>query len=162
MRNLSLCAGAALALLVGGQALAAENSNRVEAKATPDQAWALIGDFCGIKNWHPAIATCELSEMDGAKIRTLTAKDGAKFVEKLVKWDDAGRSYTYAILESPLPVEKYVSTLKVEEDDEPGKVAIIWSSSFEPKGVSETDARKVVADIYVAGLLALKNTLKGK
>lgn len=162
MKLSMLCAAAALTLLGAGQALAAENSNRVEAKATVEQAWAKIGDFCGIKDWHPAIADCQLSEQDGAKIRTLTAKDGAKFVEKLVKWDDAGTAYTYEILESPLPVEKYVSTLKVEGDDEPGKVAIIWSSTFEPKGVSETEARKIVADVYVAGLVALKSSLKGK
>ena len=57
-------------------------------------------------------------------------------------------------------METYVSTLKVEEDDEPGKVAIIWSSTFEPKGVTEREARKIVADIYLAGLISLKKKLK--
>ncbi|MFA5123512.1 SRPBCC family protein [Zavarzinia sp.] len=158
MRSLIIAA----VLLAAGPALAAENSNRVEAKADAAKAWGLIGDFCGIKAWHPAIADCVLSEQDGAKIRTLTTKDGAKFVEKLVAWDDAGHSYTYEILQGPLPVEHYRSTLKVEEDDEPGKVAITWSSTFDPKGVSETDARKAVADVYLAGLLSLKKTLNGK
>jgi hypothetical protein len=162
MRKTSIYCGLVLAALACSPALAEKNSNRVEAKASVDKAWTLIGDFCGIKTWHPAIASCELSEKDGAKIRTLTTKDGAKFVEKLVKWDDKGTSYTYQILESPLPIENYVSTLKVEEDDEPGKVAITWSSTFDPKGVKGDVARKAVADIYLAGLLALKADLKGK
>ncbi|MFC2252570.1 SRPBCC family protein [Labrys portucalensis] len=162
MRIATLVGAVAVLGLACSPALAEKNSNRVEGKGTPAQAWALIGDFCGIKTWHPAIDSCELSEKDGAKIRTLTTKDGAKFVEKLVKWDDKDTSYTYAILESPLPIENYVSTLKVEEDDEPGKIAITWSSTFDPKGVSGDAARKAVADIYLAGLLQLKAKLKGK
>jgi hypothetical protein len=162
MKNLTIGCGLALAVLCAEPALATKNSNRVEGKGTVEQAWKLIGDFCGIKNWHPVITGCEISEKDGVKIRTLTTKDGSKFVEKLVKWDDKDTSYTYEILESPLPVEKYVSILKVEPDDEPGKVAITWSSTFEPKGASEAVARKAVADIYLAGLLALKADLKGK
>ena len=162
MRNVSIGCGLVVAAMACSPALAEKNSNRVEGKGTVAQAWALIGDFCGIKTWHPAIASCELSDKDGAKIRTLTTKDGAKFVEKLVNWDDKGTSYTYQILESPLPVENYVSTLKVEEDDEPGKVAITWSATFDPKGATGPAARKVVADIYLAGLLKLKADLKGK
>jgi len=162
MRVSTVVGALAVLGLACGPALAEKNSNRIEGKGTPAQAWALIGDFCGIKAWHPAIASCELSEKGGDKIRTLTTKDGAKFVEKLVKWDDKGTSYTYAILESPLPIENYVSTIKVEEDDEPGKVAITWSSTFDPKGVPAQTARKAVADIYLAGLLELKAKLKGK
>jgi len=162
MRYVSILCGLALAAAIGGQAMAEKNSNRCEGKGTVAQTWALIGDFCGIKNWHPAIVSCELSEKNGAKIRTLMTKDGAKFVEKLVKWDDQNTSYTYQILESPLPIENYVSTIKVEEDDEPGKVAVTWSSTFDPKGVKPEVARKAVADVYLAGLLALKAQLKGK
>lgn len=162
MKRLTFIGALTIAALVAGEASAAKNSNRVEGVATLDQAWALIGDFCGIKNWHPAVTKCEETEKDGAKIRTLTTKDGSTFVEKLVKWDDKDHSYTYEALESPLPVTNYVSTLKLEEDDEPGKVAITWSSTFEPKGVPERAAKKAVADIYLAGLLALKAKMKGK
>jgi hypothetical protein len=162
MRALPVLGGLALAVLVVGSASAAKNSNRVEANASPDAAWAAVGDFCGVKNWHPAIADCTLSRENGAEIRTLTTKDGGKFVEKLVKWDDKNHSYTYEILESPLPVTRYVSTFKVEEDDEPGKVAIIWSAEFEPKGATEREARAKVGEIYVAGLLGLKSKLPKK
>ena len=162
MRGVFIGCGLMIAAFFSTPALAAKNSNRIEGKGTTAQAWSLVGDFCGVKNWHPAIQTCELSEKDGAQIRTLTTKDGGKFVEKLVKWDDKNTSYTYQILESPLPVKDYVSTLKVEEDDEPGKVAVTWSSTFEPNGVSEQAAQKAVADVYLAGLLKLKSELKGK
>ena len=161
-RSLTISCGLVAATLGAGQALAVQNSNRVEGRGTTARAWSLVGDFCGIKAWHPAIKDCVLSERDGAKIRTLTARDGSTFVEQLVKWDDKDTSYTYRILQSPLPVADYLSTLKVEEDDEPGKVAITWSSTFEPKGTSEEEARKAVSAVYLAGLLQLKSELKGK
>ena len=91
MRIVATVFGIAMGLLTTGDALAAKNSNRIEGKGTAAQAWALIGDFCGVTAWHPAIAKCETSVRDGARIRTLTAKEGAVFVEKLAKWDDEGR-----------------------------------------------------------------------
>jgi len=155
MRSAMLAGTAVLALVASVPAQAAEVSKVIEAKGTVDKAWAALGDFCGIKDWHPAIANCVLSEKDGAKIRTLTTKDGGVLVEKMTQWDDAGHSYGYAILESPLPVANYVSTIAVK-DAAGGAVSISWSSTFDPKGASEEDASKVIAGIYDAGLGALK------
>ncbi|HTO82836.1 MAG TPA: SRPBCC family protein [Methylomirabilota bacterium] len=155
MRSAMLAGTAVLALVASVPAQAAEVSKVIEAKGTVDKAWAALGDFCGIKDWHPAIANCVLSEKDGAKIRTLTTKDGGVLVEKMTQWDDAGHSYGYAILESPLPVANYVSTIAVK-DAAGGAVSITWSSTFDPKGASEEDASKVIAGIYDAGLGALK------
>jgi len=155
MRGVMLAGAAVLALVASVPAQAAEVSKVIEAKGTVDKAWAALGDFCGIKDWHPAIANCVLSEKDGAKIRTLTTKDGGVLVEKMTQWDDAGHSYGYAILESPLPVANYVSTIAVK-DGAGGAVSITWSSAFDPKGASEEDARKAIAGIYDAGLGALK------
>ena len=147
--RITIPAGAALlALTVAGTASAT------------DKAWAALGDFCGIKDWHPVIANCVLSEKDGAKIRTLTTKDGAVLVEKQTQWDDAGHAYGYAILESPLPVANYVSTIAVKDGAEAGTVAITWSSTFDPKGASEADASKVIGGIYDAGLSSLKAKLE--
>src|SRR5262245_18722341 len=115
MRSVMLAGTALLALAASAPAQAAEVSKAIEAKGTVGKAWSALGDFCGIKDWHPAIANCVLSEKDGAKIRTLTTKDGGVLVEKLTQWDDAGHSYGYAILESPLPVANYVSTIAVKD-----------------------------------------------
>src|SRR5689334_7295341 len=100
IRCVHLAGAALLALATSVPAPAVEVSNSAAIKGTLNKAWAALGDFCGIKDWHPAIANCVLSEKDGAKIRTLTTKDGGVFVEKMTQWDDAGHSYGYAILES--------------------------------------------------------------
>jgi hypothetical protein len=126
------------------------------AKATPAsaaEAWAAIGDFCGIAAWHPAVATCVPSEKDGATYRTLTLKDGAKLIEKQVSFDAKAMSYTYTIEDGPLPVANYTSTLKVVPGDK--GATIDWSGSFDAKGAPDADAVKAIAGIYDGGVDAL-------
>ncbi len=120
----------------------------LEVPAAPDKVWAALGDYCGIAAWHPAIAKCELSE--DKKVRTLTTSDGGKFVEPLEKWDDGAMYYTYRIQESPLPVENYVSTIRVMGAGD--KSTVEWSSVFDPKGVTAEEATETLNGIYRAGL----------
>jgi uncharacterized protein YndB with AHSA1/START domain len=138
--------------IMTGFAYAAEVKESTEIAAAPDKVWAAIGDFCGIASWHPVIAKCELSE--DKKVRTLTTGDGAKLIEPLESWDDAGMSYTYRIQESPLPVDNYVSTIKITGSGD--KSMVEWSSTFDPKGASEDEAKKVMSGIYQAGFEGLK------
>lgn len=137
---------------IAGVAQAAEVKETIEIAAAPGKVWVAIGDFCGIANWHPAVAKCELSE--DKKVRTLTTGDGAKLIEPLERWDDAGMTYTYRIQESPLPVDNYISTIKVTGSGD--KSMIEWSSTFDPKGVSEDEATKVMSGLYQAGFEGLK------
>ncbi len=98
--------------------------------------------------------------MDGAdKVRTLTAKDGAQFVEKQVAWDDGGKSYTYTILTSPLPITGYKSTLGVSGSGD--TATLIWTGSF-TENTPDNGADKVVSSIYQAGLGGLKTKLESK
>jgi uncharacterized protein YndB with AHSA1/START domain len=150
----SLAAGAAALMAMASAASAASVSEKVEIAAAPAKVWAALGDFCGISAWHPAIAKCTLAEADGKKVRTLTTGDGATFVESLEGWDDAGMSYSYRIQSSPLPLENYLSTIKVSGEGD--KSTIEWSSTFDPKGASEDDAKKIVSTIYQAGFEGLK------
>ena len=68
----------AAALAFCPAAMALEVTKSVDAPEPPAVAWKAIGDFCGIANWHPAVAKCEPSTKDGATMRLLTLKDGAK------------------------------------------------------------------------------------
>ena len=145
-------AAAALAVALATPALALEAKKEIKVDASEDAAWAAIGEFCAISSWHPAVEKCELSEKDGKTIRTLSLKGGGTIVEELVEFDAADHSYTYVILESPLPVANYKSTIGVEYDD--GTV-IEWEGSFDAKGAPDADALKVIEGIYDAGLSAL-------
>jgi len=158
MKGLSGLTAAMLLALTGG-VHAAEVTETIEVEASPDSVWAAIGDFCGIKEWHPVIEGCDVKNDGDDKVRTLTTKDGAQFVEKQTAWDDAGKSYTYTILSSPLPLTAYTSTLGVSGS---GTVSTItWTGSFTPNA-ADGSVEKVVASIYQAGLGGIKSRLDAK
>jgi hypothetical protein len=144
---LVLAAGSAALLLSCVSAFAIESSYSAKSDNLPDTSWLKVGDFCGIGGWHPAVAKCVLSH--GNKIRTLTLKGGGTIVERLLKWDDSDKSYTYTIVSSPLPVKSYVSTIKVVPDGNGSDV--VWTGKYKAKGASDDAAKKVIDNIYKAG-----------
>lgn len=152
MRRVSIALG--IAFLASGPALALDVTEKIEVKAAPDKVWAAIGDFCGIAGWHPAIAKCEPGEAEGVKKRTLTTQDGAVLKEDLKAWDDQTMSYTYTIVESPLPVSNYLSTIKVTGSGDSSTIE--WTSTFDAKDAPDDKAKEVISGIYKAGLESLK------
>ena|SRR3984893_9673889 len=147
------------ALVALGLFAVATTAQAVESKASKttsqpvDAVWQKIGDFCGIGQWHPAIAKCELSA--DKKDRTLTLKGGGTIVEHLVHWSDKMHSYTYKIVSSPLPVEHYVSTIHVSPAKSGSGSVISWRGHYSAKGASDADAKKAIDGVYDAGLTAL-------
>ena len=148
-------------LFVGGvsaSASAVEVSREAVIDAAPGRVWQVMGAFCSISEWHPVIARCEEQTVDGAPHRRLTTQDGGVLLERLLEHDNDGMAYSYSIVESPLPVQDYRSTISVA--DEGGKAKVTWRSSFEPKGISGEEAGKIVGGIYDAGLEALKTKVR--
>lgn len=150
-RSGSLVAAALVAgSTVGAQAASVDKS--IDVKAPASKVWAMIGSFCSIKDWHPAIGQC--TEENG--VRTLVTKDGkAKFVEK--KLGSTSMSYTYAIENSPLPISGYKSTLKVTSKGA-NESTVDWSSTFTPEKGKDEAASSAIAGIYQAGLDNIQKT----
>jgi hypothetical protein len=119
-----------------------------EVATAPDVLWEKIGDFLALDTWLTGIPPME-SENDGT-IRRIGAGDNA-IVEELI--DRGERSYTYRIVQGPLPVTDYVSTLSVSPSGDGSLVE--WKSTFEPSGVPEEQAVTIVQNIYSAGLANL-------
>ncbi|MGV1013811.1 MAG: SRPBCC family protein [Methyloceanibacter sp.] len=144
------------AALIGWSAYAeaVEVKKRREAPGTPADVWAVVGDFCAVKNWHPAVAECEEFTEGPDTFRTLTLQDGGKIKEKLT--NKGATTYSYEIIESPLPVKNYSATLTVGEDDEPERVEIVWTAKFDANGTSDEDAQKLIAGIFEAGVAGIK------
>ena len=119
-----------------------------EVTTAPDVLWEKIGDFMGLDKWVSGIPPME-SDNDG-KVRRIGQGDNA-IVEELV--DTGERSYSYRIVQGPLPVKDYVSTLSVAPSGDGSLVE--WKSTFEPDGVPEEQAVMIVQGIYSAGLANL-------
>ena len=135
-----------------------ERVMRLEVSAA--KAWDLLRDFNGLPKWLPIIETSELREEGGAPIRKLTLPDGVVVEEKLENLDDAGMSCTYSIVQSPLPVADYLSTIRVAADGD-AACNVHWVGEFEPSGAPEAEAVGFIEGVYDAGLGGLKKALAG-
>lgn len=156
MRFMTLASAAALSL-AATSAFATESTASIEIAAPATKVWKTASpDFCGLGTFHPAVEKCALS--DNGKTRTLSLKGGGAIVEKRLSWSAKKRSYSYAIVESPLPVQDYKSTFTVKSAGR-GKSIVTWTGSYQPKGAPEADAKKAIDGIYTSGLDALKAKL---
>jgi hypothetical protein len=155
MRMMKLALVTGLAVFIGaGSAHAITVKKRIEAPGLPPEIWEVVGGFCAIKNWHPAVSSCEETKEGDATFRTLTLKDGGKIKEKLTGTEDV--AYTYEIVESPLPVKNYKSKLWLEVDDEPDRTVIYWQSDFDANGKSDEEAKKIITGILGDGVKGIK------
>jgi len=155
MRMMKLALISLAALLLGSASASAITvKKRIEAPGLPPQVWEVVGHFCAIKTWHPAVADCVETKEGDVTFRTLTLKDGGKIKEKLTGTEDL--SYTYEIVESPLPVKNYKSKLWLELDDEPDRTVIFWQSDFDANGASDDDAKAEITSILSDGVKGIK------
>lgn len=141
---------------------------QLDVQAPADVVWKSVGRF-GDLSWHPAVAKVEITQgKEGRKgaVRKVTTRDGAVIVEELLERSARTRTVRYRIIESPLPVADYVSTLKVSGDGD--RASVSWSSTFRRKdeeakqGADDAAARKIVAGIYQSGLQSLKQRLASR
>jgi mxaD protein len=128
-------------------------SKEMTVNASPDTTWKMIGGFNHLDVWHPVVVGSKLiSDKTGVgAVRELTLGNGASIIEKLLTHDNTSRSYSYAITESPLPVDNYESTISVTPADD-GKSLVKWTSKFNAKDTSDEEAIKAITGIYEAGL----------
>jgi len=135
----------------------ANASASITIPASADTVWRLLGGFDSLPDWLPYIPKSEASE--GGRVRTLANPAGEAIVERLMAFDEAGRSYTYAILSAPFPVTGYSSTLRVVDVAE-GTARVEWLGEFTPDGVSNEEASTLFRGIYEDGLKALAASFK--
>lgn len=112
-----------------------------------DKAWGLIADF-GNVSWMPAGTQVDLEGSGPGMARIIQAGD-TRIAERLESVDEASRTLIYAIPENvPFPVSDYRSTMVVTGDDAESELE--WSCSFEPVGVSESEASAMIEGMYTA------------
>ncbi|MBV8414168.1 MAG: SRPBCC family protein [Verrucomicrobia bacterium] len=118
----------------------AQASAVIDISASPNEVWQLIGGFNSLPDWLGYILKSELSE--GGRVRHLATPQGKTIVERLEKFDNTARSYSYSIIEAPFPITEYLSTLQVKPSTDGKGARVEWSATFAPTGVSEAGASK--------------------
>jgi len=148
----------ALAASLATPALALEVKKSTAIDAPPAAVWKTIGTFCGIGDWHPVVEKCVVSEAGSKSRRALSLKGGGTLLEEQTARDDKAMSYTYSIVEGPLPVSDYSSTIQVTPQGKGSTVT--WTGRFKAKGAPDDKAEAAIAGVYEAGLKGIAEKTK--
>ncbi|KAJ1285192.1 hypothetical protein BS78_03G261300 [Paspalum vaginatum] len=106
---------------------------------TPDEAWALLGDFCSLDRWVSTVRTCRRVEEEGSgcvrycegPVNMAAPGEAVGWSkERLLAADGAGRWYSYEVVDSNKGFGRYRATVRVEDD--PAGCAVTWAFEADP------------------------------
>lgn len=149
------------------KAMSGLTSNKsVEINAAPTVVWDIVKGFDGLNRWHPAFSGDVLQKGANGQVgavRAITLDGGPTFTEELTAYNDAKMTYSYKIIESPLPIDKYTSTMTVTPK---GNGAVLnWVGNFITKagsGKTDADSQGLIDGAYQAGLDNVKKMAERK
>jgi carbon monoxide dehydrogenase subunit G len=117
---------------------------------TPDEVWAVLGQFGGLETWMSAVESCVV---DGTH-RTVGIAGGMTAEEDEVSRDDAARTYSYTVDGSAMGVTTWLATVSVVAEGAGSKAT--WALEMEPGDLAET-----IGGVYAGALDQLKDHLEG-
>lgn len=123
-----------------------------------DSVWQLIGDFGSVGQYLTMVVLCKVEGVGVGALRTLTSTDGSVILERLETLDKAARSLSYALLTNT-PFNNCLTTMALR-DLGPNQAELLWSASFEPDGLPESEAVDLLESALTANCLALKQLLE--
>lgn len=125
------------------------------------KVWEYVRDFNGLPKWHPRIRDSRIedalpSDKVGC-IRNFHLQNGDALREQLLGLSDYDMFYTYAILDSPMPLTDYVSTLRMTPVTDGERCFGEWSAEFSCDPADEADLVNGVGNnVFQGGFDALK------
>lgn len=117
---------------------------------SPDDVWAVTGDFGGLDTWMPGITRCEL---DDEGVRDVYMGDMLAAREKLVERDEAKRELAYSIIDGAMPLESHLGRITIVPEGTGSRVT--WAVDATPDEVAE-----MLGGVYAGALEALKTHLE--
>lgn len=135
-------------------------------EAPVDRVWARIRDFNALPRWHPRIAESQIEDgLPSDKIgcvRTFRLQNGDRIRERLLGLSDHELFCTYTILESPMPLENYVATLRLTPITDRDRTFIEWTAEFTcAPEVEEELVTGIAQNVFQGGFDSLKRHFGG-
>lgn len=129
--------------------------------APASRVWERIRDFNGLPKWHPRIRDSRIEDALPADkvgcIRNFHLQNGELIREQLLGLSDYELFCTYSILESPMPLENYIATIKVTPVTDGDRSFVEWSAEFDCSADIEADlVSGIGGDVIQTGFDALK------
>jgi uncharacterized protein YndB with AHSA1/START domain len=130
------------------------------------RVWERVRDFNALPRWHPRIRESRIENGEPADkvgcIRDFRLQNGDRIREKLLGLSDHDYFCTYAILESPMPLENYVATLRLTPVTDGDRTFVEWSADFDCAPDAESDlVNGIGTNVFQGGFDALKRHFSG-
>jgi carbon monoxide dehydrogenase subunit G len=117
-----------------------------------DDVWKVVSDFPGV---IALMGVPVESEGEGIGMTRSVAMGESKIVERLEALDAATYSTSYSIVSGPFPLTGYYSTIRLAPSGDRA-TRITWSGRFEPDGISEAEAVKMIEQVYAGGIKGIQ------
>ena len=134
--------------------------------APASKVWERVRDFNGLPRWHPLVADSQIENGEPVDkvgcIRNFRLQNGDQIREQQLALSDYDTFCTYSILESPMPIENYVATLRLTPVSDGDRCFVEWSAEFDCSPDEETEVADGIANnVFQAGFDALKRHFGG-
>ena len=129
-----------------------------------ERVWAVLRDFNSHIDWHPVVAESAIEGGDPPDrvgcIRRFVLDNGTRLREQLLSLSDGDHRLTYCIVESEVPLERYVATVRLLPVIDGNATFWHWESTFAtPPGRERELADLVGTGVYEAGFAGLRRYL---
>lgn len=134
-------------------------SSAVEAPI--ETVWAYVRDFNSLPKWFPGvidsyIETGKPSDQVGC-VRNFGLEDGARMREQLLAFSDPEHSFTYKMIDGPLPVQNYVASVRLLPVTEGNHTFAEYEVTFDCAPAQEDQLMASLNNIYRAAFEHLVN-----
>ncbi|MBI4774189.1 MAG: SRPBCC family protein [Deltaproteobacteria bacterium] len=133
-------------------------------EAPIERVWAVLRDFNSHDRWHPAVARSLMeNDLDGdvvGGVRRISLNDGGEWREQLLQHSDRDYTFTYCILDSPLPLFDYVATVRLKPVTDGNHTFWEWRSKFHAPDDRAAELEDLIGrKVYEAGFTGLRTFL---
>ena len=133
--------------------------------APTEAVWNVLRDFNGHDRWHPAVATSAIERGQSSDkigcVRRFKLADGGELREQLLALSDLEQSFSYCLLDTPIPLFNYVAHVRLLPVTDGDRTFWHWECRFTTRAGDETRLVAMVGEqIYQAGFDAVRNHLR--
>lgn len=135
-------------------------------EAPIERVWEVVRDFDGLPGWLRGIEASEIENgLSGATVgavrRLRLAGDAGEAREKLLALSDLEHSFSYLVLEGPLPLDNLVATMRLRPVTRTGATYGEWSAEFDARPDQEQDGVELLSRVFASGWKSLARHLGG-